>query len=207
MKSNVAHYHLPAPETAILSKRYVERYQFDAEYLRLLIERDPETERHFVAYFGDLLSVKLRSRLRHADLVEDARQETLLRVLRALRTQGISTPQALGAYVNSVCNNVLFEMYRAESKSPTLTEELPDLASHEESIESKLMNAELRAKVRLVLTELPAKDQEILRQCFFEQKDKDEICRQFRVDREYLRVLLHRAKIRFRACFVKGQGA
>lgn len=209
MKSQVAQLKIPpVAQNAILSKGYVERHQFDAEYLRRLAERDPATEKHFVGYFGDLLTVKLRSRLRHGDLVEDARQETLLRVLRVLRVQGgITTPQALGAYVNSVCNNVLFEMYRAESKSPTLTDELPDVASHASSAEADLLSAEKRARVRRVLMELPEKDRQILYQLFFEERDKDEICRQFQVDREYLRVLVHRAKLRFRAGFSKGQGA
>ena len=33
---------------------------------------------------------------------------------------------------------------------------------------------------------------------FFEGRDKDQICRDLEVDRDYLRVLLHRAKNHFR---------
>jgi RNA polymerase sigma-70 factor (ECF subfamily) len=40
-----------------------------------------------------------------------------------------------------------------------------------------------------------------LRWLFFEERDKDEICRELNVDRGYLRVLLHRAKVRFRERF------
>jgi RNA polymerase sigma-70 factor (ECF subfamily) len=36
-----------------------------------------------------------------------------------------------------------------------------------------------------------------------EEKDKDEVCRQFGVDRDYLRVLLHRAKDKFRVLYEK----
>jgi len=39
---------------------------------------------------------------------------------------------------------------------------------------------------------------------FLEEKGKDEICKDFGVDREYLRVLLHRAKERFRLSFQQG---
>ena len=42
----------------------VQRQSFDAEYVRRLIHSDPETERDFVSYFGELLAIKLRSRLR-----------------------------------------------------------------------------------------------------------------------------------------------
>lgn len=207
MKSHFPQSETPHVENAILAKRYVERHQFDEEYLRRLTACEPLTEMHFVTYFGDLLTVKLRSRLRHGDLVEDARQETLLRVLNTIRTKGITTPHALGAYVNSVCNNVLFEMYRAESKAPTLTDELPDVPSKESSIESRLVDSQSRAQVRRVLAELPRKDRDILHQLFFEERDKDAVCRQYGVDREYLRVLVHRAKLRFRAGFSRAQGA
>ena len=93
------------------------RFEFDRAYLDRLASGDPETERHFTRYFGDLLSIKLRSRLRSPAQVEDARQETFLRVMKALRQPGgIQSPGGFGAFVNSVCNNVLFEMYRSHSR-------------------------------------------------------------------------------------------
>ena len=65
--------------------------------------------------------------------VEDARQETFFRVLKALRQPGgIQSPGGFGAFVNSVCNNVLFEMYRSHSRTTPLEDEvgaaLPDPA-------------------------------------------------------------------------------
>ena len=84
----------------------------------------PDTERHFTRYFGDLLSIKLRSRLRSPAQVEDARQETFLRVHEgASPARRHSVPGGFGAFVNSVCNNVLFEMYRSHSKTTPLEEE------------------------------------------------------------------------------------
>ena len=64
------------------------RFEFDRAYLDRLASGEPETERHFTRYFGDLLSIKLRSRLRSPAQVEDARQETFLRVMKALRQPG-----------------------------------------------------------------------------------------------------------------------
>jgi len=101
------------------------RFEFDRAYLDRLAARDPDTERHFTRYFGDLLAIKLRSRLRSPALIEDARQETFLRVLKALRQPGgIQSPGGFGAFVNSVCNNVLFEMYRSHSRTTPLEEEV-----------------------------------------------------------------------------------
>jgi RNA polymerase sigma-70 factor (ECF subfamily) len=180
------------------------RFEFDRAYLDRLAAGDPETERHFTRYFGDLLSIKLRSRLRSPAQVEDARQETFLRVLKALRQPGgIQSPGGFGAFVNSVCNNVLFEMYRAHARTTPLEDEtgaaLPDTALDAETV---VVVDEDRAHVRTIMESLPQKERQLLQWVFFEECDKDEVCRRLNIDRNYLRVLLHRAKQRFRQEFV-----
>jgi len=177
----------------------LERYSFDAEYVARLKDGDPSTQRHFIRYFGDLLSIKLRSRVRSQHLVEEARQETFLRVLAALQRGALDRPERLGAFVNSVCNNVIFELFRAETRNPALAEDAPEPSDQRPSPEAGFAERQRRELVRQALEELPAKDRELIRQVFLEERDKDEVCKDFRVDREYLRVLLHRAKIRFRA--------
>jgi RNA polymerase sigma-70 factor (ECF subfamily) len=69
------------------------------------------------------------------------------------------------------------------------------------------MAAEQRERVRQALAELPDKEREILRWLFFEERDKDDICRELNVDRNYLRVLVHRAKAKFRDRFLQEGGA
>jgi RNA polymerase sigma-70 factor, ECF subfamily len=41
---------------------------------------------------------------------------------------------------------------------------------------------------------------------FLDERDRDDVCREFGVEREYLRVLLHRAKQEFKVEFVKHIG-
>ncbi len=175
----------------------MERQTFDGRYVQRLIDGDSATEANFIAYFDSLLTLKLRSRLRFTHLVEDVKQETFLRVFRTLRQgRGLENPASLGAYVNSVCNNVLFETYRKESNQPA--ELNTDLPSGEQDAYSGMVSRENTDRVRQVLSELPPKDREILRQLFLEQRDKDAVCRDLGVDRAYLRVLLFRAKSKFR---------
>ncbi len=179
----------------------MQRQSFDALYLERLTNADDQTERDFAAYFGELLTIKLRSRLRSAHLIEDVKQETFLRVLKALRQKNaIANPQALGSFVNSVCNNVLFELYRSESKIADPPEDRP---AEGKDAEAGMVDEEARVQVRRVLEELPEKDRKILRWLFFDERDKNTICTLLSVDREYLRVLVHRAKLRFRAEYVK----
>jgi RNA polymerase sigma-70 factor, ECF subfamily len=177
------------------------RCDFDRAYLERLVAGHPDTERHFTKYFGDLLTLKLRSRLRSPALVEDAKQETFVRVLIALRQgKGLTTPESLGAFVNGVCNNVLFEVYRAQSRAIPLEDDHdpPDLRPA--GAELDLLAGEERGRVRQALRRLPDKEQTLLKWLFFEERSKDEICQLLNVDRNYLRVLLHRAKNHFREC-------
>jgi len=178
----------------------VQRQSFDADYVRRLIHSEPETERDFASYFGELLAIKLRSRLRSPEAIQDVTQETFLRVLRTLRETGIENPEALGSFVNSVCTNVLFEVYRAQSR---VAEPVEDRISDEIGADTAMADEEVRTQVRSVLSELPEKDRKILRWLFFEERDKGEVCRVLQVDREYLRVLVHRAKQRFRTDYLR----
>jgi RNA polymerase sigma-70 factor, ECF subfamily len=175
------------------------RENFDREYIDRLRNRDPETEAHFTRYFGDRLRIKLRMRLRSSQLVDDLRQETFLRVLTAIRQNGsIQHPERLGAYVNAVCDNLLFELYRSQARCPQTLPEDVDVPDGHAGANSTLVDEERKDQVRKVLQGLPAKDRSVLYMIFFEEADRAEVCRRFGIDREYLRVLLHRAKLRFR---------
>jgi RNA polymerase sigma-70 factor (ECF subfamily) len=66
-----------------------------------------------------------------------------------------------------------------------------------------LIESDERSLVRQVLAELPEKEKELLKWLFFEERDKDDVCRQLSIDRNYLRVLVHRAKVRFRERFAE----
>lgn len=186
----------------------MERQIFDGEYLRRLATGDAETERHFTAYFSEHLRIKLRSRLRSAELAEDIRQETFLRVLRGIRqSRSVEQPERLGAYVNAVCNNVMFESFRAQNRYQAVPEDFPEQADRAALASETLVTEERKRQVRAILDELPEKESRLLRALFLEERDKDDLCREFGVDREYLRVLVHRAKNRFRVVLTRRHGS
>jgi RNA polymerase sigma-70 factor (ECF subfamily) len=183
-------------------------FSFDADYVRRLTDGDAETEQHFHAYFGRLLLIKLRSRLRAPHEILDAKQETLLRVLVSLRQKrALEHPERLGAFVNAVCNNVLLEMGRTARRTVPLGDDDHDTRwtlVADDDPEVSFVNAEQRVRVREVLQQLPERDRQILQQLFLEDEDKDTVCQRFGVDRQHLRVLLHRAKARFRQAYAGG---
>jgi RNA polymerase sigma-70 factor, ECF subfamily len=178
----------------------VQLYEFDDDYVRRLRDGDRWTEDHFVRYFNELLLIKLRSRLRSIEQVDDVRQEVFLRVMRTLRgAEGVRDGRKLGAFVNSVCNNVLLETYRSGKRVDQLDDtsyaQVPDRAA---GADEALATSETRARVRRIVDQLQPRDAQILRALFLEDRDKDDICKAFGVDRNYLRVLVHRAKEKFR---------
>lgn len=178
---------------------------FDEAYVDRLRGGDFRTQEHFVAYFSELIQLKLRSRLRTPEAIEDVRQETFARVLVALRSPGgIRQPDRLGAFVNSICNNVLLEHYRATSRDSSLGDEPdPDLPDPVTDVLGAVAVRQMQEKVREILEDLSERDRRLIRAVFLEERDKDEVCEEFGVDRDYLRVLLHRAKQSFKSLYIK----
>jgi RNA polymerase sigma-70 factor (ECF subfamily) len=179
----------------------VELFAFTREYAERLREGDPATELHFVTYFDQLLRIKLRARMLASETVDDLRQETYIRVLVKLREDGIRQPERLGAFVNSTCNNVLMEFYRSCSRTSPWDDSYLEMPDRAVDTEGFLITKQMKERVRQVIQELPKKDRDLLRALFLEEKDKDEVCKQFGVDRDYFRVLLHRAKDKFRVLY------
>jgi RNA polymerase sigma-70 factor (ECF subfamily) len=181
---------------------------FDETYVERLQAGDFRTQEHFVAYFSELIQLKLRSRLHSPQAIEDVRQETFTRVFTALRGGKIRQPDRLGAFVNSMCNNVLLEHYRASSRDSSLDdEEQQDFPAPNVDVLGAVAAKQMGEKIREILEEMPERDRRLLREVFLEERDKDEVCTNFGVDREYLRVLLHRAKQSFKSLYLKNVAA
>lgn len=171
-------------------------FSFSADYLARLKGGDVDTQRHFVEYFGELLRWKLRGRLGRPELVEEARQEVFLRVFDALRKDGIQQPARFGAFVNSVATHVIQEYQRNEGRtSPMPADWNPQDFGMD--VEAAAVTDERKRFVEKVLREMPAPQQRLLRDVFLDERDKEDVCRHHGVDRDYLRVLLFRARKRF----------
>jgi RNA polymerase sigma-70 factor (ECF subfamily) len=184
----------------------VEFFNFDKAYVERLRDGDPSTEEHFVAYFEQLLRIKLRSRMLPSDKIEDLRQETFIRVIANLRKDGgIRQPERFGAFVNSICNHVLQEFYRINAKNQPLEDAHMEIPDKVLDLEGMLVTKQSAEQVRRILDAMPKRDRELLRAIFLEEKEKDTVCRDLGVDREYLRVLVHRAKDKFKAIYEKGR--
>ena len=173
-------------------------YQFNESYLQSLRAHDLATEEHFVSYFGRMLQNKLRRHLTCPEHIKDVQQETLLRAWAAVQARGgVRQPERFGAFVSAVSNNILRELYRSRARTKPMDDAQIDPADESKGPDAVLLAAETRTLVQKVLARLEEKDRKLLCAVFFEQRDKDEVCHEMGVSRDYLRVLLHRAKKQF----------
>jgi RNA polymerase sigma-70 factor (ECF subfamily) len=178
---------------------------FDASYVNKLRAGDAPTEHHFITYFSELILLKLRSRLRSQEQIEDVKQETFSRTLSLIRSEGgLRHAERLGPLVNSICNNVLMEQYRSSNRVEALQDETAErLVETRPNALNMVISDDIRKHVRHILNGLNERDRNLLQAVFLDERDKDEICTELGVDRDYLRVLLHRAKGSFRAMYSK----
>jgi RNA polymerase sigma-70 factor (ECF subfamily) len=193
-----------------IGEKGLELFAFDASYVEKLQAGDAQIEGHFVHYFSELIRLKLRSRLNSKEAMEDVRQETFKRVLTLLRGNGgLRQPDRLGSFVNSVCNHVLFEHYRSRQRAKaTIDNEVAaTIAGREPSALSLLEAKDTARVVRQILNQLPERDRRLLQSVLLEERNKDEVCAEFDITREYLRVLLHRAKQSFKSSYASRLGA
>ena len=181
----------------------VDFYSFDEEYLRRLSARDPATEAHFYAYFNERLKVTLRAHGVDSHTIDDVRQETFCRVWIAIQSGSVHNPKGFGAYVYSVCRNVLSEKRREEFRNQHDPIESTDVPNDRLSLEEQMQQEQLGKLVQEILAKLPERDRHLLLARFFEERENDDVCVQFGVNRDYLRVLLHRALEKFGELYKK----
>lgn len=183
----------------------MELYPFNQDYLSRLRARSAETEAHFVGYFNSLLKAKLRSDGYSEAPLSDIRQETLYRVLKAIYLDKVQNPQSLRSFVYGVCERVEWEYDRGEWRLwQDGNDEFPGVSDERTTADGPARQAEMLQTVRWVLSKLPEKDRRILIALFMDEKERDEICREFGITRDNLRVLLHRALASARKLLTKG---
>ena len=177
------------------------RFEFDESYLRALQARNEAAENQLITSLGPRIRTVLRSHMRSWDRTLDAYQETFLRVFTYLRSgKTLDSPSSLPGFVLAVSRNVAFEHLRGYCRHDQFPEDMAEPADTAPGPEADVVTEERKQIVRRVLSELNQRDRDLLR-LLLEDEDPEKVCRDLGVDRGYLRVLLHRARVRFRKAF------
>lgn len=161
------------------------------------------TERSLSESAIDRLRLKLRYKVLYhlghgcAD-VDDLVQETLARFFRAEQKQLIRNPDELGAFLNGVCRNVILEYRRRIRREPNVD---PDVPIPDTGVRPDAEIFEMRDSIDNGLKELAERDRAILRSLYLEGREKEDICREWGMSDAQFRVVLFRAKERFRRVY------
>src|SRR5262249_52173533 len=97
-------------------------------------------------------------------------------------------------------------LLRSETRHEQMETVSADPPDQGVDLDAPLVDQDRKRDVKRVLGELPAKDRDILKMLYLDERDRHDVCRQFEVDENYLRVLVHRAKARFRNALAKSAG-
>jgi RNA polymerase sigma-70 factor (ECF subfamily) len=135
-------------------------------------------------------------------IADDLRQETLARVITELHQEGgIRHPERFGALVMSICNSVLWDYHRSSHKNQPIEVAPKDIPDDDLGPEATSVTKPSGEQVNRILEGMPKRDRDLLRAIFLEEKEKDAICKEMGVDRDYLRVLVRRTKLAFHQAY------
>jgi RNA polymerase sigma-70 factor (ECF subfamily) len=130
--------------------------------------------------------------------VDDLVQESLARFIRAEQRNQIRNTEEFGAFLNGVCRNVILEYRRRMRREPNLDQDMP---IPDTGIRPDGEILEMRDSIDHSLAELAERDRMILKALYLDGKEKDEICREWKMSDAQFRVVLFRAKERFRRVY------
>jgi RNA polymerase sigma-70 factor (ECF subfamily) len=130
--------------------------------------------------------------------VDDLIQESLIRFIRAEQRQTIRNTEEIGPFLNGVCRNVILEYRRRVKREPILDPEMP---IRDEGVRPEADVLEMRDSIDNGLAELAERDRMVLRALYLEGKEKEEICKEWGMTDSQFRVVLFRAKERFRRVY------
>jgi RNA polymerase sigma-70 factor, ECF subfamily len=129
---------------------------------------------------------------------EDLVQETMARFLTALNNDAIRKPESIGAFLNGICNRVIMEYRRRSQREELFGADAPTIA---QPIAPELEWMEAKETIDSILPLLPDRERRVLRAFYLEERSKEELCHEFGITEAHFRLILFRAKDRFRKIY------
>jgi len=166
---------------------------FDTEYLTRLRQRDPDTCTSFVSSLTPVLTSRLRCRMPNHDTIEDACNETFLRVFTLVDHERIRQPERFGSFVCGVCDRVAREVRRKAQSDKPLPADAIEPADPRPSADRLLAVCEINTRLRCGLARLCEADRKLLVELHLEERDRRQMARERGFSTGRLRVRLCRA--------------
>ena len=133
---------------------------------------------------------------------EDARAETFLRVIQALRADKLRNADALPSFIVGITLNVIRELVRQKYRADSLEDYEYDIAG-DGSLEQALLDEETGRALQELARQLKPREQQFLRLYYYEELPQPEIAARLGIKEERLRLIKSRALASFRALYQK----
>jgi len=171
----------------------------DAELVARIRRGDTVAETTLYEKYSNRIHYLALRQLRSPADAEDVRAETFLRVLEAIRSDRLRTPEALASFVWSTAKNVIRECARQHGREHIEIENLEEDEAH--SYEPVFLDPPAIRAVQTVVGRLKPREQAFLRMYYYEELSNEEIAEQLGIKEERLRLIKSRALKRFRELY------
>jgi RNA polymerase sigma-70 factor (ECF subfamily) len=140
--------------------------------------------------------------LRSRHDAEDARAETFLRVLQAIRCNQVRSAAALPAFIVGTTRNVVREFFSRRQRAGN-TADSSEIEVAVPSHEKMFLDDEVRKAVEETIVRLKQRERDVLRMLFYEELPPEEIARRSGIARERIRLVKSRALKHFREVYIR----
>ncbi len=172
----------------------------DAELADRISRGDEDAETELYRRFSAGVKQILSRATGDFALAEELCQETLIVVLKRLRSDPLSDPTRLPAFIAQTARNLAMAEHRKQRRRRTSTgsDELEDAMDDAPGQENQAHIRSAAVAVRTVLQELKsARDRLLLVRYYLRDEDKESICRDLGLSEPSFNIILFRARNRF----------
>jgi RNA polymerase sigma-70 factor (ECF subfamily) len=168
---------------------------------------DPDSEAKLVARLTPgLRLVANRAAGGDLELARDVCQETLMILLRRLRSSGLEDPAGLEAFAAQTARNLVIAARRKTQRQRTMPDSaaLASVPDPRPLASEQLASGRISVLIRRLVAELPAdRDRTILIRFYLEEHDKSDICRDLNLSDLGFNQVIFRARNRLRQVLVQ----
>lgn len=173
-----------------------------------IINGDAAAEEELVALFEEPVFHIISRITNNTSMVEDFSQDTFLTVIRKIRHGDLRQAESLSSFVAAVARNHAIEQMRVirrrASEDLGHADQVPDTSPDPLK---KLQQSAQFAELREVMKELIPRYRELLLRFYINEEPKEEICADLGLTSGQFDGVLHRARNRCRAIYLKRKGS
>jgi len=138
----------------------------DTELVDEIRKGDPAAEAALYEKYSARVFYLALSELRSRENAEDARAETFLRVLQALRQDRLRSSEALASFILNTARNVIREQFRKQRRTEQIdSDEIEKAGKYTE--EPAFLDSDVKSAIERVAQRLKPREQAFLRMYYY----------------------------------------